>query len=88
MGICGLSFCHIFINYVTDLTRAPVMVTSFLSLLTLLAETSATLLQLAPIADNHGSNVITIWNRVTLPVAPAEVRTMALTSDVWKVNTP
>jgi hypothetical protein len=83
-----LSFCHIFIDYVTDLTRAPTMTAAFLSWPTRLAEAAATLLQFAPIADNHGSNITTMWNPVTSPGPSAEVCAMLLIRDVGKVNAP
>ena len=60
------------------------MVTAFFSLLTLVADTTVTLLHIGPIADNHGSNVITIWNRVTLPGPSAKTCTIVLACDVKK----
>ena len=54
------------------------MATAYLSLPPLLAEAAATLLQFAPIADNHASNVTTMWNSVTLPGPSAKTCTIVL----------
>ena len=61
------------------------MVTSFLSLPIVHAETTVTLLCPAPIANAHAS---TMQHAVTLPGPPPEVCTMVLMRNEWKVNTP
>ena len=68
-----MSFCHIFIDYVTDLTRAPTMTAAFLSWPTRLAEAAATLLHPVPIGPHHESNAAVARRNVTLPAAIAEM---------------